>query len=145
MRTAPEVNDGMPEFTVGKLREEFVAEGRDLAGATVLVLGLTYRPGVEEIRATPALPIAERLEGLGADVRLVDPILDDFEEFAGTPTALEDVYECDPDAAVMVTPQAEFEAIEWERFDPLVVIDGRQSLDLADTAHRVYTIGSGLQ
>ncbi|WP_135829682.1 nucleotide sugar dehydrogenase [Halorussus halobius] len=145
LRTAREINDGMPEFTVGKLREEFAAEGRDIDGATVLVLGLTYRPGVKEIRATPALPIAEQLADLGADVRIVDPILDDFDAFAGTPTALEDVYDCDPDAAVMVTPQDEFEAIEWERFDPMVVVDGRQSLDLADTDHRVYTIGSGLQ
>jgi UDP-N-acetyl-D-mannosaminuronic acid dehydrogenase len=45
----------------------------------------------------------------------------------------------------MVTPHEEFDDIEWERFDPLVVIDGRQSLDLAETAHRVYTIGSGIQ
>ncbi len=143
LRTAREVNDGMPAFTVSKLREEFAAEGKDLDGATVLVLGLTYRPGVEEIRATPAMPIAERLDGLGADVRIVDPVLDDFSAFAGTPTSLDELYDCDPDAAVMVTPQDEFEDIQWERFDPLVVVDGRQSLDLADTPHRVYTIGSG--
>ncbi len=145
LRTAREINDGMPKFTVSKLREEFAAEGRDLEGATVLVLGLTYRPGVEEIRATPALPIAERLTDLGADVRIIDPVLDDFEEFAGTPTALEDIYDCNPDAAVMVTPQSEFECIEWTRFDPLIVIDGRQTLDLTETPHRVYTLGSGRQ
>lgn len=145
LRTAREVNDGMPSFTVQKLQEEFNAEGRDLDGATVLLLGLTYRPGVNEIRATPSLPIAEHLVERGADVRLADPILDDFEMFAGTPTNLEDIYECNPDAAVMVTPQPEFDNIEWERFEPLVIIDGRQTLDLADTAHRVYTIGSGVQ
>ena len=145
LRTAREINDGMPEFTVQKLQEEFEAEGRDLQGSTVLVLGLTYRPGVNEIRATPTLPIAEQLDELGVDVRLVDPILEDFSEFAGTPTPLEDIYACDPDAAVMVTPQEEFDGIDWERFNPLVVIDGRQSLDLAETSHRVYTIGSGRQ
>ena len=145
LRTAREINDGMPKFTVQKLQEEFEAEGRDLEGSTVLVLGLTYRPGVNEIRATPARPIAEQLGELGVDVRLVDPILEDFSEFAGTPTPLEDIYGCDPDAAVMVTPQEEFDGINWERFDPLVVIDGRQSLDLAETSHRVYTIGSGGQ
>jgi len=145
LRTAREINDGMPEFTVQKLHEEFDAEGRDLDGATVLLLGLTYRPGVNEIRATPSRPIAERLAERGADVRLVDPIVDDFEAFAGTPTDLEEIYECEPDAAVMVTPQPEFDNIEWERFEPLVIIDGRQTLDLAETAHRVYTIGSGIQ
>jgi UDP-N-acetyl-D-mannosaminuronic acid dehydrogenase len=44
---------------------------------------------------------------------------------------------------VLVTPHEEFEGIEWTRFDPLVVVDGRQSLDLRETDHRVYTIGSG--
>jgi len=145
LKTARKVNDGMPEFTVRKLREEFDAEGREIQGSTVLVLGLTYRPGVKEIRATPALPIAEQLVELGADVRIVDPLLDDFSAFPGTPTSVEDIYACDPDAAVMVTPQEVFDDIEWERFDPLVVIDGRQSLDLAETPHRVYTIGSRRQ
>lgn len=145
LETAREVNDGMPEFTVRKLTEEFKAEGRELQGSTVLVLGLTYRQGVNEIRATPALPIAEQLETLGAEVRVVDPVLDDFSSFAGTPTDLDEIYACDPDAAVMVTPQDEFDDIEWGRFNPLIVIDGRQSLDLADTPHRVYTIGSGRQ
>jgi len=145
LRTAREINDGMPEFTVQKLHEEFEAEGRELDDATVLVLGLTYRPGVDEIRATPSLPIAEQLAERGADVRLVDPVLDDFEAFTGTPIGLDEIYDCNPDAAVMVTPHKEFDEIDWERFDPLVVIDGRQSLDLAETAHRVYTIGSGIQ
>ena len=71
--------------------------------------------------------------------------MDDFEAFTGTQVGLDEIYDCDPDAAVMVTPHEEFDDIEWERFDPLVVIDGRQSLDLAETAHRVYTIGSGIQ
>jgi len=65
---------GCPEFTVEKLHEEFEAEGRELTNATVLVFGLTYRPGVNEIRATPALPITEQLAERDADVRLVDPV-----------------------------------------------------------------------
>lgn len=145
LRMAREINDGMPEFTVEKLCEEFEAEGRELDDATILVLGLTYRPGINEIRATPSLPIAEQLAEQGVDVRLVDPVLDDFEAFTGTPTGLDEIYDSNPDAAVMVTPHQEFDDIEWERFDPLVVIDGRQSLDLTETAHRVYTIGSGIQ
>ncbi|CAM2884624.1 nucleotide sugar dehydrogenase [Halobacterium salinarum] len=145
LKTAREINDRMPKFAVQKLQEEFEAEGGELQGSTVLVLGLTYRPGVEETRATPALPIAEQLIDLGVDVRLVDPLLEDFSEFPGTPTPLDEIYACNPDAAVMVTPQEEFDDIKWNRFDPLVVIDGRQSLNLAETPHRVYTIGSGGQ
>ena len=143
LATAREVNDSMPRFTVETLARELDAEGRAPDDATVAVLGLTYRPGVEETRATPAGPIAEGLTELGAEVLAADPMLNDAEEFAAEKVSLSDLYDRDLDAAVLVTPHEEFDRIEWDRFDPLVVVDGRQHLDLADTDHRVYTIGSG--
>jgi UDP-N-acetyl-D-mannosaminuronic acid dehydrogenase len=143
LETAREVNDSMPHFTVETLCRELVAEGKPVAGSTIAVLGLTYRPGVEETRATPAGPIAERLADLGAEVLAVDPMLDDAEGFEAELIVQEDLYDRDLDAAVLVTPHEEFDGIEWPRFDPLVVVDGRQSLDLRDTDHRVYAIGSG--
>ncbi|TKR25453.1 nucleotide sugar dehydrogenase [Natronomonas salsuginis] len=146
LETARTVNDSMPAFTVGKLREEFEAEGLDLSDASVLVLGLTYRPGVEEIRASPAISIASELSEAGASVYGVDPMLDDFEEFDLEPIALSAIYDRAFDGVVSVTPHEEFEAIEWDRLGRAggsVVVDGRQTLDLSETAHRVYTIGGG--
>lgn len=146
LKTARAVNDSMPAFTVEKLREEFDAEGLDLSSASVLILGLTYRPGVEEIRASPAVPIASELSAAGADVYGVDPMLDSFEEFALEPIDQSAVYEREFDGIVSVTPHEEFEAIEWDevgREGGSVVIDGRQTLDLSGTAHRTYTIGGG--
>ncbi|PSP55919.1 nucleotide sugar dehydrogenase [Halobacteriales archaeon QS_1_67_19] len=143
LRTARTVNDSMPEFTVETVTRELSAEGKDVADATVAVLGLTYRPGVEETRATPARPIAERLSALGADVLGVDPMLDEAEAFALEKVSQGALYQRELDAVVLVTPHEEFEDVVWERFDPLVVVDGRQTLDLSETPHRVYTIGSG--
>ena len=146
LRTAREVNDSMPEFTVRKLREELDAEGTDLADASVLVLGLTYRPGVEEIRASPSLDIAERLTEAGADVCGVDPVLSAYDAFELTPLSLSDIYERMFDGVVMVTPHEEFDEIRWPevgRPDGSVVVDGRDTLELDDTDHRVYTIGTG--
>ncbi|MFC7080021.1 nucleotide sugar dehydrogenase [Halorussus caseinilyticus] len=143
LETAREVNDSMPRFTVETLTRELDAEGKSPEDATIAVLGLTYRPGVEETRATPAEPIAERLSDLGAEVLAVDPMLDDAEGFAAEKVSQDRLYERDLDAVVLVTPHEEFESVSWDRFDPLVVVDGRQSLALDDTDHRVYTIGSG--
>ena len=146
LRTAREVNDSMPEFTVRKLREELDAEGTDLADASVLVLGLTYRPGVEEIRASPSLDIAERLTEAGADVCGVDPVLSAYDAFELTPLSLSDIYGRAFDGVVMVTPHEEFDEIRWPevgRPDGSVVVDGRDTLGLDDTDHRVYTIGTG--
>ena len=146
LRTAREVNDGMPEFTVETLRRELEAEGTELSSASVLLLGLTYRPGVEEIRASPAIDIAERLSEVGVDVFGVDPILETADEFALAQVDIESVHDNPFDGIVMVTPHEEFYDLQWSdlgRTSGSVLIDGRDTLDLESTAHRVYTIGRG--
>ncbi|ELZ97030.1 nucleotide sugar dehydrogenase [Haloferax mucosum ATCC BAA-1512] len=147
LETARAVNDSMPQFTVNKLREEFDAEGLAFEDASVLLLGLTYRPGVEEIRASPALDIASISSDLGADVYGVDPMLDETDAFDLTRLDHSEIYDRSFDAVVMVTHHDDFDTIRWDdvsRSDgQLVVIDGRDTLDLSDTDHRVYTIGGG--
>jgi UDP-N-acetyl-D-mannosaminuronic acid dehydrogenase len=146
LETAREVNDSMPSFTVGKLREEFAAEGLSMEEASVLILGLTYRPGVEEIRASPSLAIASELSEAGVEVYGVDPMLDTFEAFDLDPISLEAASDLDVDGIVMVTPHEEFEEISWDdlgRDGGAIVIDGRDTLSLSDSKHRVYTIGGG--
>src|SRR5699024_9308450 len=124
--------------------EEFEAEGRSLDETTVLVLGVAYRPGVAETAATPAGPIIDGLDAAGADVLCADPLIDDFGEFDATPVATDAITDRAIDGVVMVTPHEQFEQIDWQAFpSPLVVVDGRGALDLSDTPHRVYTIGSG--
>jgi UDP-N-acetyl-D-mannosaminuronic acid dehydrogenase len=144
LRTAREVNDSMPAFAVRKLSEEFDAEGRTLEGATVLVLGVAYRPGVAETAATPARPIIDGLGAAGADVLCADPLIDEFAEFDATPVDVDAITDRAVDGVVLVTTHEQFERIDWTEFSSsLVVVDGRGALDLSDTLHRVYTIGSG--
>ncbi|MGQ3410659.1 nucleotide sugar dehydrogenase [Natrinema sp. LN54] len=151
LRTARAVNDSMPSYTVDTLREAFAAERTELADTAIALLGLTYRPGVEETRASPALGIADRLAAFGAEVYGVDPVLDSFEPFEErglTPVSLEDLYDRPVDGAVLVTPHEEFDAIRWDDLEReggrLVVVDGRAALEdatIAETDHRVIVIG----
>ncbi|USZ71479.1 nucleotide sugar dehydrogenase [Natronosalvus halobius] len=146
LSTARSVNDSMPEFTVSKVCEGLQTGGIDVENATVVIFGLTYRPGVEEIRASPSIPISRELTQLGADVYGVDPVLETFEAFSVEPITIEDMYQLDIDAVVLVTPHNEFELIRWNELEtsengPFVVIDGRATLD--DMNLWCYTIGSG--
>ncbi|WP_240452080.1 nucleotide sugar dehydrogenase [Halostella salina] len=144
LRTAREVNDGMPTFAVRKLVEGLQRVGTHVEDAAVLVLGVTYRPGVKETRKTPARPIAEKLNQFGATVVAADPMIEDFSEFDAYGASVDSLTELDLDAAVLVTDHEEFEGIDWTAFDDdLVVVDGRDALDLEDTDHHVYTVGSG--
>lgn len=148
LSTAREVNDSMPSFTVSKVRKGL--EERDIAieDATVALLGLTYRPGVEEIRASPSIPIARELSELGANVFGIDPMLETFDAFDVEPLALEELYELGADAIALVTPHEEFETIRWKELDlqedgPEVVIDGRATIENLKLNAWSYTIGSG--
>jgi len=138
-RTAREINDGMPAVVVDRLEEELGETGTDLADASVAVLGLTYRPGVEETRASPALGVVEVLSDRGTDVVGVDPLVDPA-DYGTRPLEADALPDADLDAAVLVTPHDAFEEIPWTELDPMVVVDGRDAIDWSASHHRVYTI-----
>ncbi|MUW14926.1 nucleotide sugar dehydrogenase, partial [Halorubrum sp. CBA1125] len=91
IRTARSVNERMPGFVVETLVDELAADGGSVEGATVALLGVAYRAGVPETRASPAIDIAHRLDRLGATVLAVDPILDDLPEMPGEHVAIDEL------------------------------------------------------
>jgi len=48
--------------------------GGDLSGVPVCVLGAAFKPGSDDVRDSPALDVAQILHGLGAQVRVYDPV-----------------------------------------------------------------------
>lgn len=64
-----------PRQVVERARQVLSDQGRGLAGATVLILGVAYKPAVEDVRESPALEIIEGLRGGGARVRYHDPFV----------------------------------------------------------------------
>ena len=138
--TARRINDGMPAETVAMLESALESDGQPLETASVVVLGITYRAGVAETRAAPAVEIIDQLSRRGVSVAATDPLVDP-EAFGATPLGIEELYGESFDAAVLVTAHEEFRRIDWDRVEPLVVVDGRDALDLDDTRHTVYTLG----
>jgi UDP-N-acetyl-D-mannosaminuronic acid dehydrogenase len=132
----------MPTFTTRRLVEELPVS---VDQATVAVLGVTYRPGIPELRASPAIEIGRLLSELGTRVLGVDPLVEDWSELPFEPVDLDALSACSPDGIVLVTPHEAFDDLEWERFDDeLAVIDGRDVLasDVIDGPNRrVRTLG----
>jgi len=79
IRTAREVNDGMPRYVVGKVMESLKERGQGISGSNVLLAGLVYRPGVKETYNTPAKQVITELRRLGANVFGHDPVLSEHE------------------------------------------------------------------
>jgi UDP-N-acetyl-D-glucosamine dehydrogenase len=70
---ADQINRAMPEHVVNLVGEALNDRGRAIRGSAVLVMGVTYKPDVNDIRESPALEIIEMLERKGAVVSYADP------------------------------------------------------------------------
>jgi UDP-N-acetyl-D-glucosamine dehydrogenase len=99
---AGKVNQQMPYHCVAKAQRALNDRGLSVKGARVAVVGVSYKPGVGDVRESPALKIIELLGDLGADVRYHDPHVPTLAEFSLSSTPLEETL-ADADLALIVT------------------------------------------
>jgi len=72
---AGHVNGAMPQHVVQKAVDALNAHGKAVRGSNVLVLGVAYKPDIDDVRESPALDILAALEQKGAAVSYHDPYL----------------------------------------------------------------------
>lgn len=70
---AGEINTAMPDYVIGRVAEALNAQRKALNGSTVLILGLAYKPNVDDDRESPSYRLLEKLKEKGADVAYYDP------------------------------------------------------------------------
>jgi UDPglucose 6-dehydrogenase len=127
-----EVNELQKRRVLKKLEKHLGS----LAGRTVALLGLAFKPDTDDMREASSLVLASRLEGEGATVRGYDPVAEKPArellprlEFC---ESLEDALD-GADAAILVTEWPEFAEADWaslrDRMATPLLIDGRNFLD----------------
>ncbi len=92
--------------------------GGSVAGKTVAVLGLTFKPNTDDMRDSPAIAVIEELQAAGATIRAYDP--EGHEQAALVLTDVhysDDPYDClaAADVAVLVTEWDAFRALDMDR------------------------------
>lgn len=70
---AGEINTAMPAHVVRKVQDALNEEGKAVKGSKILILGLAYKPDVDDVRETPSAHLIEGLRKLGAEVDYHDP------------------------------------------------------------------------
>lgn len=70
---AERINQSMPLHVVSLVEEALSRHGKTLAGSKVLVLGVSYKRDIDDLRESPALAILDHLEKAGASVCYHDP------------------------------------------------------------------------
>jgi UDP-N-acetyl-D-glucosamine dehydrogenase len=59
---AEEINASMPNYVARRAQDILNSERKAVNGATVLLLGVTYKPNIADLRESPAVPLAKRFE-----------------------------------------------------------------------------------
>jgi UDPglucose 6-dehydrogenase len=127
-----EVNELQKRRVIGKLQKHLGA----LAGKTIALLGLAFKPDTDDMREASSLVLASRLQGEGATVRGYDPVANEAAAKllpgVGLTESAEEALD-GADAAVIVTEWPEFAELDWaslrERMAKPVIVDGRNFLD----------------
>lgn len=121
-------NDRMPSYGVERLR--CALGGNDLAGTRILVLGITFRPGVKDTANSPAIALLRLLREQGAIVLGSDPLLSEAEirRLGFEPASPPAFAPCDA-VIVQCAPERQ-DDVDWIRATGArVVVDGRNALD----------------
>jgi len=73
---AGQINGQMPEYVAEKIATALNLSKKSVNGSKILILGVSYKSDIDDIRESPALDIIELLQRKGADVVYHDPLVD---------------------------------------------------------------------
>ncbi|HKK27622.1 MAG TPA: nucleotide sugar dehydrogenase [Gemmatimonadota bacterium] len=145
---AAEVNAEMPRYVVARVTEALNAVEQSVKGSRLLLLGMAYKPNVDDTRESPALDILQLLLQKGAEVRYHDPYVDSialdgnrFESVELTDEELEGA-----DLVIVTTDHA---SIDYDRVveHAHIVVDPRNAIGEREGRATVYPLagppGSG--
>ncbi len=126
---AGRVNEAQPHFCVDRAVRALNDVGKPARGSRILLLGVSYKAGIGDMRESPALKIARMLRDLGAEVSYHDPHVPEVAELGLSSVSLADgLSECD--LAIIVTAHDEV--------DPKLVVEKAQRvLDLRGTTRGI--------
>lgn len=72
---AGEINHYMPHFVIEKVQDVLNKQGKPLKNAKILILGLSYKANVDDMRESPSLELMAELEKKGATAHYYDPLI----------------------------------------------------------------------
>jgi UDP-N-acetyl-D-glucosamine dehydrogenase len=76
---ASEINTGMPRYVVNLVQDALNEHQKPLNGSRIHVLGVAYKPDIDDVRESPALDVIGLLEQKGAKVTYHDPFIPSVE------------------------------------------------------------------
>ncbi len=117
---AGKVNRGQPAYCVDRIARALNEQRKAVNGSEVLLLGVSYKPGVGDVREAPSLEIAALLRELGAEVSYHDPYVPELPALGLRSVDLDEGL-ATADAVVVITAHPEVDVGDVVARAPLVV------------------------
>lgn len=132
LKVVQRINDFQRQQIINKTRNAL----RNLEDKAIGVLGLSFKPNVDDVRGAPSIDIIRQLQAEGAQIKVYDPqAMNNAKKMLHNVEYCHNPYEVaeDSDALVVITEWEEFKSLDLLRIKQLlkqpVIIDGRNIFD----------------
>jgi len=128
---AGEINTSMPSFVISIITRALNDKQKSVNGSRILILGMAYKPDIDDIRETPALMVMDELLELGAKVDYNDPYVGSIGETRQTdrrPVSVElsESVLSEYDCAVIITDHSCYD-YQWIVDNSSLIVDTRNA------------------
>jgi UDP-N-acetyl-D-glucosamine dehydrogenase len=127
---AGEINTAMPDYVISRVAEALNDDSKSIKGSRILLLGLAYKPNVDDDRESPSYRLIEKLEAKGAKVDYNDPHVPEirpsreYSQYAGRKSQeISDDY----DLILLATHHNEYKEHDFSRYQ-IPVVDTRNCI-----------------
>jgi len=121
---AGEINTAMPDYVISRVADALNDDSKAIKGSKILLLGIAYKPNVDDDRESPSYVLTKKLEEKGAHVSYNDPHVPEIKltrehpEFAGRKSvAITDDFDC----ILVATHHAEYGEYDFSNFTAPIV------------------------
>jgi UDP-N-acetyl-D-glucosamine dehydrogenase len=104
------INGDMPMYVVNRIAEVLNERRKCINGSSFLIMGVSYKEGIDDTRESPAYDIIRLLQQRGAKVFYYDPYVSDLDEMTGVGTC-------------------EYRADEIGKLDCAIIVTGHKGID----------------
>lgn len=126
---ASEINTGMPRYVVSRVQDALNDHQKPIKNSNLLILGVAYKPDIDDLRESPALDVIGLLEQKGAQISYHDPFIPEIQNEEQKMSCVPDLYEAvrQSDCIVIITNHSnyDYEAILEEAN---LIVDTRNAL-----------------
>ena len=135
IRLAEDINSSMPDFVVNKIEKALNDSSKTIQASNILILGVTYKPNVSDIRESPALDVMQLLIDKCKSLKYSDPYVSalNLEDNIYESEAITTKLLLDQDAVIILTDHSDYDLLEIITNSKLIIDTRNATRYFADT------------